>query len=364
MWPSMGCLLALIPMRCCPKNVLALLCWGLLAGTVQADTLDRARSAGLSGSERLRMFAYGKLLEKGNAPRAVIVQMKQTMVSQGFYYDPGGSRLIAAEAWVTPILSYDGNINGGVLQDSFTFNGFVFQADPAFHAKAGPVLGLSAGAAVRLAWANGRYVEGRALGEAVWSPDYRIGRSNAELALCSRNQVIGWTFLDLCHSGMAVKRELGTSVSQQTALALTRLYQSDSAYHELTAQFSQTQYEAWHQPSVTLSWDAVWDGAATRLSLTKAARVHGETALNNRITAAIKWPWGRRAMGLGLWYQRSDGGSFLGTQRKDEAAGISVSYEPHPGLTAQIAYMANQSSVSFFDYTQTSVNLRFDALRW
>jgi len=347
----------------CPSLYGGLLCL-MLGSAAQADALDRARIASIAGSERLRVFAYGKLLETGSAPRAVVVQMKRNMVSQGFYFEPGANRVIATEAWAAPILSYDGNINGGALQDSFTFNGFVFEADPAFRAKSGVVMGLAAGAVARLAWANGRYVEGRLRGEAVWSPEHSIGRSNAELALCSRNHVTGWTFLDLCQTASVVERELGSNTSQKTALAMTQLFQTTAGYHEVTAEIAQAQYDTGHQPSVTLSWGAVWNHAATKLSLTKAAPINGETALNSRIAADVQWLWGGRPVGVGLWHQRATGGAFLGTPRTDKATGISVSYQLRPGLTAQLGYMTNHSSVDFFDYAQASLNVRFDALRW
>lgn len=347
----------------CPKVCGVLVC--LWAGSAAcADELGRAQIAAISGSERLQIFAFGKLLETGAAPHSAVLRMKQSMIAQGFYYEPGQSHAIATGAWVAPILSYDGNINGGVLQDSFSLNGSVFEADPAFRAKAGVVMGLSGGGVARLAWANGRYVEGRLRGEAVWSPEYQIGRSNAELGLCSRNHVSGWDFIDLCQTVSASQRELGSSVSQETTLTASRLFRTTAAYHEVSAEFTQSSYDTGDQPSVTLSWLAVWDKAATNLSLTKAAPINGETALANRIAVGVQWLAHGRALGVGLWHQDAGGGSVLGTAREDQATGISISYDLRPGLTAQISYSVNQSSVDLFDYSQVSLNLRFDALDW
>ncbi|WP_299505107.1 hypothetical protein [Cypionkella sp.] len=351
-----------IPMRC-PSFCGGALCL-VIGGAAQGDVLDRARIASIAGSERLRTFAYGKLLETGDAPQDVVTLMRQTLTSQGFYYEFGQSRVIATEAWLEPVLSYDGNINGGVLQDSFSYGGFIFEADPNFRAKGGVVMGLSGGGVARLAWANGRYVEGRLRAEAVWSPEHQIGRSNSEFALCSRNHVQGWSFVDVCQTVSAVKRELGTSESQETALAVTQLFQTEAAYHEVTAELSETHYDIGDQPTITLSWASIWDKAATKFSLGTAAPIEGETALRMRVAADVQWLWEGHATGLGLWYQKADGGAFLGTPHADKAMGISLSYQFRPGLSAQISYMTNQSSVDFFDYAQTSVNVGFEALRW
>lgn len=349
-------------MRC--LNLWCLLFYLMLGAVAQADPQQRALIANISGSERLRMFAFGKLLETGSAPRAAVVQMKQNLTGQGFYYGPGTKRVIATEKWVGPVLRYDGNINGGVLQDSFTLNGFVFDAAPDFKAKAGGVAGLSGGAVARVAWANGRYAEARISAEGVWSPEHRIGRSNAELALCSRNHLRGWTFVDLCHSISGSSRALASSLSQDSTLSITQLFQMGNAYHELTAELAQAQYDIGDQASVKLTWGAVWNKAATKLSLTRYAPVPGETALQNRVAADVQWRVNGRSVGVGVWHQRADGGAFLGQPRSDTASGISVTYQLRPGTTAQIGYMVNHSSVDFFDHAQASVNLRFEGLRW
>ncbi|MGO4909798.1 hypothetical protein ACEN2J_15855 [Pseudorhodobacter sp. W20_MBD10_FR17] len=334
------------------------------ADAAKADAADRAQIAGIAGTDRLRMFTYGKFLETGVAPRSVVGRMKKLMVGQGFYYAPGESHVIAAEAWAAPVLNYDSNINGGVLNDSFTFNGFVFDADPTVRAKAGVVMGVAAGGLSRLAWSSGRYIEMQLRAESVWSPDYNIGRSTAALSLCSRNHVKAWTFLDLCHSATGSDRALGSSVSRETALSATQLFQTGAGYHEMTAEVAQLQDEAGFQPAVTLSWGAIWDRAATKLSLTKAAPKAGEIALNSRIAADAQWLMGGHAVGVGLWHQRFTGGAFLGTARSDAATGISLSYQPRAGLTVQLGYMENRSNIDLFDVSQSSLQVRFDAVHW
>ncbi len=328
-----------------------------------ADETSRAHISDIAGSERLRLFAYGKLLDTGTAPRSAVQRMKQELARQGFYYDGGNQRLIAMDAWAAPILGFDGNINGGVLRDSFNFNGFVYEAAPEFRAKSGLIAGLSAGSAARLAWDNGRFVELSTRGEAVWSPEYQIGRGNAQADICSQNHLTGWTFLDLCHSLSRTSRDLGTNLSQSTDLSLSQLFEA-GGYHELTATLSQSSYDIGRQTSVGLSWTAVWDHATTDISLTLAEPIQGETALRRRIEAGVKWPWRGRNVGLNLWQQQADGGAFLGSPRTDTATGIGLSYELPSGLTTQIGYTVNQSSIAFFRYDLVSVTVRFDALRW
>ena len=341
----------------------ALMC-AALSWPARADEVSKARVSDIAGSERLQLFAYGKLLDTGTAARVDVLHMKDAMTAQGFYYDPGSNRVIAHQAWVSPVLSYDGNINGGVLRDSFAFRGLMFDTAPQFRAKAGVVGGLAAGGDLRLAWDNGKYLEARAAGEAVWSPGFQIGRVAGNLGLCSRNHISGWTFVDLCHTVGLLSRELGSSTVQTTDLSVSRVFARGGGYHEVTAQLARQAYDTGAQTALTLGWDAVWDQAATHLSLTYAEPIAGQTALRRRIAAGVQWPWRGRNAGISLWQQWSDGGAFLGSPRADRTTGIEVSSEIRPGLTTQFGYVISRSTIDFFRYDQVSVTIRIDGLRW
>ena len=335
-----------------------------LVSDAQADVLDRAHIADVAASERLHAFTYGKLLETGQASRSEFVMMKRNLISQGFYYEPGASRVIASESWIAPVLSFDGNINGGVRQNSFIVNSYVFDVDPSYRAKAGVVMGLLAGGLGRIAWASGRYFEGRLQGELVWSPKYQIARKKVKFSVCSNNHITAWTFFDICYYSTLDDRTLNSSSSQETAIAMTQLLHAGAGYHEISTKISYSQYKIGRQPSVTLSWDAVWDRASTKLSLTKAVPINGEIALDSRVVADVQWLWKTHTLGAELWYQRTTGGAFLGMVHTDKAMGISFSYQLSSNLTVQIGYEENEPSVGFFDYSQTSVSMRLDALRW
>jgi hypothetical protein len=329
-----------------------------------ADPVARAQMAAAAGSERLRLFALGKLLDTGAAPRGAVVQMKQDLIRQGYYTDAPKGGLIALQGWADGLLSYDGNINGGVLRESFNFGGLVFETDPAYRAKAGVLIGLTAGGAARYAWSNGRYLEARLQGAAAWSPAHEITRSSVDYSLCSRNHLTGWYFLDLCQSGSSEERDLGSRQSSETAVTLSQLFARDTADHEISATIASTSTETGRQPLVTLSWGAVWDQAVTRLTLTKAAPIEDEIALNFRLNAEVQWLWRGRLVGLSLWHQQAEGGSFLGTPRRDQASGIGLSYQARPKLTLQLGYMANRSSAEFFSYDEVTLAAQYDARRW
>ncbi|MGO4854144.1 hypothetical protein [Phaeovulum sp. W22_SRMD_FR3] len=336
----------------------------LSGGIAQADPAARAEMAARAGSERLRLFSLGKLLDTGAAPRGAVVQMKQDLMRQGYYTDAPQGGLIAAQGWANGLFGYDGNINGGSLHDRFNFGGLVFETDPAYRAKAGVVVGLTAGGLARYAWDNGRYLEARAEAALAWSPQHQIAHSSIDYSLCTRNHLTGWQFFDLCQSGTAEERDLGSRHSAQTSAALSQIFATATANHEIGAALASARGESGRQTSLTLSWAAVWDRSVTRLSLTKAAPIDDEIALNYRVNAGVQWLWHQRLIGVTLWHQRAAGGRFLGMPRADRAQGIDLSYEVNPLLTVQLGAMRNRSTASFFSYDDVSLSVHYDAKRW
>ncbi len=330
----------------------------------RADEMDRMRLSVLAPSERLRLRAFGKALSAGLATRPAIGQLRRDMVRQGFYFDPGPPRLVAAELWAAPVLSWDGNINGGVLTDRFSLGGYVFQADPASVAQAGVVLGGAAGGTARLAWASGRLIELQAGAELAWSPDLDIGRSDAALGLCSRNHLAGWTFLDLCANGQWSWRHLGDSSAGQTSLRLSTLADASESLHEIALTYTSAGTDGAPQARIGLAVNSVWNHAVTELSLTLGAPVAGQTVLRRRLEAGVGWFWRGRPLRAGLWYQVADGGAFLGTPRRDEGMGASLELQLRPGVTLRTGYAVNRSTAGFADYDQVTLDLRFDRLRW
>jgi hypothetical protein len=57
----------------------------------------------------------------------------------------------------------------------------------------------------------------------------------------------------------------------------------------LTIKIAEARFDAGRQSSATLSWGAVWDRAAPKISLTAATQIAGEPALQSWIAAEVKW---------------------------------------------------------------------------
>lgn len=333
------------------------------AAPATADEGARVATSALAGSERLRLFAFGKALETGALAPALVGRMKADMVRQGFYHGPGQSPLIALDAWAAPVLSYDGNINGGAYNDRLSVDGIVFETTPEYVAKAGIVAGVGAGGEARLAWDSGRYVSAALRAETVWAPEHDITRGYAELQLCSDNHLTGWTFLDLCHTEAVLNRELDRSETALTKISAEHLLETGAGYHALTAGLEQREGST-RQLALELGVESLWDSAVTDVALSLGEEVPGETVQRVALGAGIRWHQGRHPMGLSLSYQQAEGGQFLGQDRTDRRYAAALVYQVSPGLTLGVDVARNDSTVAFFDYDEVGVTATFSGMRW
>jgi len=335
-----------------------------LADPVPVQTVARGQTAGLSGSERLRTFAWGKWLDTGQAPREIVAAMRSALTRQGFYHDGEAPALVWTDARAAPLLGYETNVNGGVAQDSFTFGAYVFEAVPEVRAVPGIVLGIDGSGLARFAWDTGRTLEVAASGTFGWAPQSDHSFRRGTVQLCSRNHVVRWIFLDACLLQAVSARDLASSSIDRASLTLSKLFEAPSAWHELSGELATTRTGTYEQTTGSIALGSVWDHAVTDASFTLGAPVDGITALDYRLAFDIRWLAGGHPTAIGFWTSASSGGNFLGVERVDEASGITASWQATSGLTAEIGYARVNSTADLYDDESVTFRLRVDDWRF
>lgn len=330
----------------------------LLALPALADPLARARMAGLAPSDRLHAYALARGLAAERGARPLAGALRQALTGLAFYHD-GAPAVIRAQARATPVLAWDANINGGYLNDRFTIGNLVFAIDPARRARAGLLLGLSFGAEARLAWGPGRYVEVQAGGEALWSPEHRMGRASAGVSACLRNHLRGWTFADLCASASQGWRVLSQGTGASASAGLSTLLTAGPAHHEFSLRLARLAQPEGPQTEASIGWGAVWNRAASEVTLTVLSPVPGESVPRRRAAADVSWLAAGRPVTLGLRWQEAWGGMLLGRPRADETLAVSVGLRPRPGLSLELVHQATRSTHDLFSDRRTGVSVRW-----
>ncbi|MFC7704595.1 hypothetical protein ACFQXB_10365 [Plastorhodobacter daqingensis] len=349
-------------MRASLRRVLIALLALSLAGPAAADVLRRLHLAEAAAPERLRLRVQGAALSSGQLPPFALPRMRAEMVRQGYYFTGGPPALVARELVLAPLLAWDGNINGGVLQDRFVFDGLVFEAAPEARAKPGLVGGAQASGMARLAWDTGRLIDLRGGLDLGWSPEHRISRADARLGVCSQNHLTGWTFLDLCASGARYWRDLTEGTATEISVEAVQIVTNAGSAHQFGARLIRASGGAGGQNRLALSAESVWSRLATRGTVTLGAPSTDRTVLRYRLEGGITWLALGRAFSLDLSRQVLDGGAFLGIPRRDEVHALALSSQLRPGATLRIGILDSSSTAGIANYSQVTLDLRLT--RW
>lgn len=328
-----------------------------------ADELSRYETS-LYGPERLRLFALTRIFDHRPDDPGVRAALRRDLARQGHYHDGVGPRILRQDVSVYPVLGYDGNINGGVLNDRLRFGGIVFEADPATRAKAGLVAGAGFGTQTRIAIAQGTFLDLTGAADFAYSPKHRINRSQADIAACLRRNLAGWTFIDLCQRFEDTERELGRSTRRATSAALSSLHQIGPTYHEARGELERTHYATTDQDAITLGLRSVVGRVLPSISLSFAEPVPDEIAYRSRVNVGLEMPHDGRLYGIYAWRQDAEGGMFLGTGREDRTYGLGVSADLQSNITVNLTYSNNHSTAAFFNYSQLEMQLRYRKFSW
>lgn len=321
--------------------------------------------ASIAPSERLQTIVLGRAIRKGIVPFTLTPILRKNMERQAYYYSGNFPEVVSTTLRVSPILTYDGNINGGLSQDQIDIAGYTFNLDPSYKKKSGFVAGASAGGETRIAWSEGRYISLAGQVQSIWSPRYDIGRSDAAFALCSKNNVTGWTFLDICQMAGQSWRDLGNLHYEETSLQLSRILEFHESLHEGGIRLSHYQSDDWEQNRLGISLKSVWNNFTDEISATYGEAVEGETVPRYILTGGVSWLGANnRPRQAEIRFQRAAGGMFLGEPRVEYTTSFGISTELSKQLTFNLDYSRVNSTASYANLDQVSFGLQFRGKFW
>lgn len=345
------------------RLALAALAALILPLTASADVIDRLRLAEAAAPERLRLRVHAAALSNGTLPAWGVARMRRDMERQGYYHEGGPPKLVASNVVLAPTLAWDGNINGGVMRDRFVAGGLVFEAAPEVRAVGGAVAGVQAFARTRVALDTGRLVELSGGVELGYAPVAHLGRADAQIAVCARNHLVGWSFLDICRSEAFYWRDLVKGEATQVSVEATQVLVASASAHQLGLRILRVKGGAEGQDRVALSADSVWTRLTTRAELMLGEDVPGSTSLRYRVEGGVSWLMLDRVFSLDLSRQVLDGGAFLGVPRRDEVHGLTLAADLRPGAELSLGLVDSRSTAAIADYRQVKLDLRFDSFR-
>ncbi|MGY8790566.1 MAG: hypothetical protein ACKVKR_09865, partial [Pseudomonadales bacterium] len=122
------------------------------------------------------------------------------------------------QRFLSPLLFYSSNINGGNSPKPLKLGNLTFEGDEKLFSKAGMLAGVGAGLSGRLIYGDGRYLQYSASGSYAYSPEHKLGIGTTDAKACDVRHILNWWYVDVCASQSRVRKDMTDTTSSNLSL--------------------------------------------------------------------------------------------------------------------------------------------------
>jgi len=310
----------------------------------------------LSGSENMVGFALSH-----EALPASLHQARYAMLARsGFHGEPGE----VTDSWTRfrPILTYDGNINGGSVGDSIVISGLRFNVVEDAVAKSGLLIGVGvdSGADIHLGDMTALHVSADAW--AAWSPQHDIAKSGLELSACVEHQVSAATRLRGCADAYHLEYDLGKTQRFGVETGISHAFGTVSAFHEVDIslrnerdlgglvedqQIVSARYTSARDNGWALTAGGSLGTQTDGISMQERVFLSGARVIAGQPTRVV------------LGAQNNRGGQFLGESRSEKIYSVAVVRQLRDNLSVKVTAARTEARHDFFDQNSVGLDVNF-----
>ena len=265
------------------------------------------------------------------------------------------------QAYVTPTIDYNSNINGGNPDRPLVLGGLTFTGDEEFLRREGIVAGLGAGVSGRSIYGEGKYLDYGLSANYAYSPQHSLGIVRARTNVCSRNHISNLWHIDACGDATRLVRDLAAETTGGVTLSAAKLFSTNiRAFHSTSLGVRRYYAEDYQQNQLQLGWSTVRDrGAYTAVNASFGETVPDTLSLRRSIQATVGTTVFDRALTATVGYSFSDGGRLLGFERNDTTRSFNISYRLTQNLSANLGYRDVDSTIDYFSEREPVVSVQF-----
>jgi hypothetical protein len=180
-----------------------------------------------AADSRLQVYCLSNLLAGAatNLESAQVLdyRMKQEGYSRGIGL-PGRVERTSFSPYVSPLLEYSSDINGGNPDRPLRLGSLTFFGSEAFFRKEGVVAGVGIGGTGRTRYGEGKYVDFSMGASYLHSPEHDIGIARGFANACSKNDIGRNFYLDGCLNISRLERELVDETTSTVSINVAKLF--------------------------------------------------------------------------------------------------------------------------------------------
>lgn len=324
----------------------------IAAAQAYRSDLDAAVSA---GSPRMKLFALMQARPQGGEELARGLQN-----SMGLLQERGAS-VISSHLFLSPVLEYDSNINGGTPGETIKIGNFLFTINPDSRAKSGLVAGVAPFAQMRIAMGGASYVNLSAQASAARALDYDLTRRSFAVDLCGAKYLGHADWLDICTGRRGGDRAMASGRENYVSLGYARQFIGRGGYFDASAKLQ-------HVDNGTYGKTSLDFGSAHASG--KVGLIEWRTELGQKIkgqhtrlagaTVSLTRPILGAQTTIFFSGAHEGGANFFGTPRWDDAFNLGLARNFGARTNITLSVQNRRSTLENYTGTTLDFNLRFD----
>lgn len=318
---------------------------------------------------RLRTYCVAETLV-GNAVTLNDALLLDTLLKrEGFAAGIGLANLVdtsTTQTFVSPVLDYNTNINGGNPNRPLVLGGLTFTGDEESLRRKGVVAGVAAGVNGRRVYGDGDYLDYALSASYAYSPQHGMGIARGSANVCSRNHIANQWYMDACGDTTRLVRDLAAETNSGLSLSTAKLFTTgNGAYHSASVGVRRYYAEAYQQNQIQLGWNTVRNrGAYTGFTFSFGEAVPNQLAQRRSVSATVGTTVFDRALTATASYSYADGGRLLGFERNDGTRSLTLNYALNANLSVTVGYRTVDSSIDYFSEQEPIVSIQFAPIRF
>jgi len=341
-------------------------------GLIQSLLLSQEASASClanSGNERLTNYCLAQVVsEWGASPQSALMidaRLKREGYANGLGF-PSRIDKHDLTGFVTPIIDYSDNINGGNPDKPLVLGGLKFTGDPDLIQKAGVLLGARVGFYGRSIVGEGNYIDHQASVSYEHAPQHGIGIKRLNASVCSKNHLGGLLYADLCAAAGRQIKQLSDQKNQTLNMTMSKIIRiGNSSFNEVKLGALKNYNEGFNQKQIAAGIDTIFaNGLFSSATIRLGEAVSDELALRKAASLNFGYSVKGKPVSMSLSISDASGSQMIGVARRDITKSIDLVYGVTPKVSLSVGYENVDSSIDYFDVKAPKFGIRFSAIKF
>lgn len=297
--------------------------------------------------------------------QALDYHLKQEGYNRGIGL-PGIVKQVTFSPYVSPILEYSSDINGGNPNRPLVLGSLTFFGDEEFFRKKGIVAGFGFGGAGRAIYGKGKYLDFSVGGSYTHSPKYDIGIVKSFANVCSKNDIGKNFYLDGCLATSRLNKELADETISTTTLSISKLFsEGEDRFHQVSFGFRRFFGDEYEQNQILLKLDTLHNSNLfTGINVSFGEALENTLTMRHSVSATVGTNLMNKPISASLSYSYSDGGRLLDFSREETTKFISLTYTVHPRVNLSVSYVDAINNIDYFNESKTVFDVQFAPIRF